>query len=390
MIVDLHAHYPMHLDPAFRGATLARMTNPNRNLWRDILRARIVDLASRIDNYRSWDSGPAVTVDSLGQGEVGVALSVLYSPFDEIDLERPYAAPPGPDYFATLLRQLELVERDIQELHSTRAGVARNVAELDALISAGKVALVHAVEGGFHAGGTSADIASNVAMLARRGVAYITVAHLFFRQIATNAPALPFLPDGVYRRLFPQRSEGLTALGEDLVRAMVENGILVDVTHMDEHSLADLFALLDEIDPARRLPVIASHIACRFGRLAYNLEDETLAKIAQRGGVMGVILCQHYACDGIRKRTKTFAQSMDVIRQQIDRIVRVTGSLDHVAIGTDLDGFIKPTLEGLSSAGDLSRMEQALVGTYGASDAEKICSGNALRVLRDHWQKRFP
>lgn len=222
------------------------------------------------------------------------------------------------------------------------------------------------------------------------GVAYITIAHLFFRQIATNAPALPFLPDSVYRLLFPQRSEGLTALGADLVRAMVENGILIDVTHMDRHSLSDLFALLDQIDPARQVPVIASHIACRFGKLAYNLDDRTLMKIAQRGGVLGVILCQHYACDGIRKDTASFAQSMDVIRRQIDRINHVTGSLDHAAIGTDLDGFIKPTLVGLSSARDLKRMEQELVDIYGASAAERICSGNALRVLRNHWLKRFP
>lgn len=287
MIVDLHAHYPMHLDPASSGRTLAMMTNPNRDRWRDILRARIVEIASRIDNYQRWDSGPAVTVDSLSDGGVGAALSVLYSPFDEMDLGKHYGAVPGKDYFPTLLRQLDLVEQDIENVHASKAGIARDVTELDALLSAGKVALVHAVEGGVHLGGTSSDIASNVATLANRGVAYITIAHLFFRQIATNAPALPFLPDAVYRLLFPQTNEGLTALGADLVRAMVENGILVDVTHMDENSLSELFALPDQIDPARQVPVIASHIACRFGKLAYNLEDEILKKNRRTPGRHG-------------------------------------------------------------------------------------------------------
>ena len=37
-----------------------------------------------------------------------------------------------------------------------------------------------------------------------RGVGYVTVAHLFWRQVATNAPALPFLPDSTYNALFPQ------------------------------------------------------------------------------------------------------------------------------------------------------------------------------------------
>ena len=50
-----------------------------------------------------------------------------------------------------------------------------------------------------------------MAELAARGVAYVTLAHLFFRQVATNAPAIPFIPDRIYRLLFPQsRDVGLT------------------------------------------------------------------------------------------------------------------------------------------------------------------------------------
>ena len=48
----------------------------------------------------------------------------------------------------------------------------------------------------------------------------MTLAHLFFRQVATNAPAIPFIPDWIYRLLFPQRRDvGLTPLGEAAVRA---------------------------------------------------------------------------------------------------------------------------------------------------------------------------
>ena len=32
----------------------------------------------------------------------------------------------------------------------------------------------------------------------------MTVAHLLYRQVATNAPALPFMSDSTYNRLFPQ------------------------------------------------------------------------------------------------------------------------------------------------------------------------------------------
>jgi microsomal dipeptidase-like Zn-dependent dipeptidase len=35
------------------------------------------------------------------------------------------------------------------------------------------------------------------------------------------------------------------------------------------------------------MPVIATHMACRFGRLAYNLDDDTIKRIAKRDGVRG-------------------------------------------------------------------------------------------------------
>ena len=54
---------------------------------------------------------------------------------------------------------------------------------------------------------------------------------------------------------------------------------------------------------------------------------------------------------------------------------------DHVAIGSDLDGFIKPTLGGVEDAADLAALRDALRREYGA-DAEKLLGANAIRVLR--------
>jgi microsomal dipeptidase-like Zn-dependent dipeptidase len=243
---------------------------------------------------------------------------------------------------------------------------------------------VHTVEGGFHLGGTREEIERNVAVLAERGVAYVTVAHLFWRGIATNAPALPFLPDWLYRLLFPEPElrVGLSELGRVMVDEMVRHRIVVDLTHMSEHAMADT---LDRVPP--QVPVFATHIACRFGTLAYNLGDDMIRRIAEHRGVMGVILCDHFANEG-HTQTETFEQSMEAIFRQIDRIFRLVGSHDHTAIGTDLDGFIKPTLAGLSDASDLGKLEQALADHYGPAIAEKICSGNALNVLRTYWRGR--
>jgi len=141
---------------------------------------------------------------------------------------------------------------------------------------------------------------------------------------------------------------------------MVASRILVDVAHMRRDALDETFALLDDLDKA--MPVIASHAGYRFGKQEYMLDSTTLERIAKRGGVVGLIMAHHQLNDGIRKdNTENLEASFETIRRHIDQIHSVTGSNDHVALGTDLDGFIKPTRE------------------Y-PHDWEAITSGNAVSV----------
>jgi microsomal dipeptidase-like Zn-dependent dipeptidase len=81
-----------------------------------------------------------------------------------------------------------------------------------------------------------------------------------------------------------------------------------------------------------------------------------------------------------------FEDPLEVIGRHLDRIAEITGSHAHAAIGSDFDGFIKPTMGGLESMTDMARLEQALRDCYGVEDAERICSRNALRVLRAGWR----
>src|SRR4051794_10081861 len=91
MIVDLHAHYPMHLLEPKRANTHAAVVAP----WKGSPgRGWLLDTLSRLFNYEGPGGAPAVTVDLLREGEVGAVLSVLFEPFDEMDLSEPYAAPP--------------------------------------------------------------------------------------------------------------------------------------------------------------------------------------------------------------------------------------------------------------------------------------------------------
>jgi microsomal dipeptidase-like Zn-dependent dipeptidase len=367
-VIDLHVHYPMHL----LGGVEAPRDIPRRMLRvseRDQgkLRAAILHLAARLFNFRHWDGGWRVSAPLLRQGEVTVACSVLYRPFSELDLDEPYGAPPESAYFDRLIELLEATERDIALQGHV---VVRRPEDLER--ARGKLAFVHCVEGGFHLGSTPDEVTANVHELARRGVLYITLAHLFWRRVATNAPALPFLPDPLYDLLFPQRGvPPLTDLGVAAVQACNESGVVVDISHMRENAIDATFALLDA-----NAPVMASHAGYRFGSQRYNLTDDTIARIAARRGAVGLILAQHQLTDGVRRTdTKTLEQTMDVI----DRHIAAIGA-DTVAIGSDLDGFIKPTMGGVESAADLKPFADALRARH-PQTADKILTENALRVI---------
>lgn len=385
MLVDLHAHYPMHVMPRQRRGTHAQLERWRR-AW---LRAQIVRLLSRFVNYQGPGDEPGVTLELMRRGDVGVIFSALYCPFDEIDLSKRYGAPPESGYFPDLLEQLEDVEADIRS--HRQAGVPVTIAhspkELEQALASGTQVLIHAVEGGFHLGGTDQEVHDQIAILAERGVVCITVAHLFWRKVATNAPALPFMPDWLYRLIFRQpRHVGLTPLGGSIVREMAAHGILIDVTHMSEPAMNDTFKLLDDLGGTDQVPVIATHMAYRFGDLAYNLNPETVERIARRGGVLGLISCEHYISDAAAK-PESFNQSFELVCRQIDKICEITQSQDHVAFGSDIDGYIKPALPGLEHLGRMHRLQQALTDHYGPDAASKFSSGNALRVIRATWQR---
>jgi microsomal dipeptidase-like Zn-dependent dipeptidase len=387
VIADLHAHYPMHVIVDVTPRTTVDLMRTMRGA--PGIPAKIQQLilaaATRLLSDESLWSGHRITVPYMRQGGVGVVLSVLYRPFEEMDLSKPYKAPPSAEYFDKLLDDLQAVEDEVG-VHDR--GVIRAVhdsAELDRCIADQATALVHCVEGGFHLGGTSDDVRNNVATLAGKGVAYITIAHLFFRQVATNANAVPFIPDPIYDLVFPQRTATpLTARGRGLIAAMVDHRIIVDVSHMRPDAVTATFDLLDELDPERRLPVISSHAGYRFGGQAYMHDEEIIRRIQRRDGVIGLIMAQHQLNDGIRKKTETLADSLEVIRCHIDKIKDITGSHRHVAIGTDFDGFVKPTLSGLEDMRSVKRLEDELRTAYGA-DADLILSENVLRVLRTTW-----
>lgn len=398
MWFDLHAHYPMHVVSDLdaddgREPSLKRMRQVrHRRGLLGRIQAVVLWVAMKLASDKTLDSGPRISIDGMREGNVRLAMSVLLDEFSEVDLSKRYAAPPTPNYFGGLISQMEEIEAEVESHGEDTIRIVRNLEQLDACLASDAIGLIHAVESGHHLGAGAEEIAANCKTLGEKGVGYVTVAHLFFRQIATNAPALPFMSDKAYDFVFPQHgADRLTPLGEAVVRGLVDNRILIDLTHMDSGGIAEIFALLDrEVDPQKEFPVVSTHAGFRFGKQDYMCDQGIVEKIAERDGIVGLIMAQHQLNDGLRKPkdyTKTLPESLEVIFDHVDKLAEITGGYDHIGLGSDFDGFIKPTMGGLETMSDLALLDAALRERYGDEATEKMTSGNALRVLRKLWSK---
>lgn len=358
--------------------------NPHVRNWFERLRdegqALLVDLAARAASNEHWNSGWRISLDGLEHGDARLVCSVLYWPADEFDLDTlEYDAPPGPDYFAHLQHQLGYVEDKLAE--QDRDGKVHRIAKRgEPLDDDGRVTFVHCVEGGFHFGPDPAAVDGQVKWLADHGVVYITVAHLFFRDVAACAPALPRISDEDYEKLFHQRAGvGLTDIGRALVEAMYAHDVLVDVSHMRQDSIDETFDLIEQLDAehGKKPPVIATHVGARkvVPDQSYNLDAKTIKRIADRGGLVGMIMAQHQLGE-----TADEDEARAVLKKHADAIAEAAGGHQCTAIGSDLDGFIKPTLAGIEKAADFATLADWISELY-PNDADAILHGNVRRVL---------
>ena len=362
--IDLHAHFPMHFDfPPRR----------SEDELADDIKALELGVTNLLLNYqRGLPPTPRVTLDLAHEGGVSGFLSCLYDPDDEF-----FRPPePRPEAALNLFAQLAQVEQEVAK--DARAGMARSTAELESLAAEGRLAVIHSVEGAQGLGGDP----GNVARLAERGIAYIGIAHLLYRGVATCTNAFPNLPDHVFRLVNPQPAGvGLTELGREIVLACFREHVLVDITHATPQAEREIFEIADQ-HPGQ--PVIVSHSGVRGASgYAYNLSDWTIYRIAASGGLIGVILCPHW----LRQPAEQLfgSRHLDLVFRAIDHIVKVTGSVDSVGIGSDLDGFIQP-VEEVENLAQIPALVTAIEERYGAEAAEKILWGNVLRVLKQGWR----
>jgi membrane dipeptidase len=282
--------------------------------------------------------------------------------------------------------QCLLVMMAQMELQVARADdrfeLARSNAELDRVRAAGKTATVHTVEGGhvLGAGLDAEDLPGRLGRLeklAQSGVASLTLAHLFPNDLAGHAEAIP-----AKQRRFPicpletgvDLSRGLTPSGRAVVERMVELRMVPDVTHCTPVARKEVYELV-----ANRIPVIASHTGVQsMNPEKYNLDETDVSSIAATGGLVGVIFMPYWLDQSHP------GPGLDAIWRTMDTVRGWSaGSWEHVAIGTDFDGFTDPP-DYCDSEAQLPLIRELLEShRVSGNDAEAVLGGNARRALRD-------
>lgn len=167
------------------------------------------------------------------------------------------------------------------------------------------------------------------------------------------------------------RGGPLTREGYELVEAFDELGIVHDASHLSDESFDDLLDATDRL-------VVATHSNCRalLSPKERHLDDARIARIAARGGVVGLNLFGRFLAEGRR------ATIDDAVRHA-RRVARIGGSAAS-ALGSDFDGgFGADELpEGLDHPSRLDDLARAL-RRAGATEAEigAFARDNWLRVL---------
>ncbi len=261
---------------------------------------------------------------------------------------------------------------------------------------AGKRAIFMGMENGYPIG---KDL-SNVKMFYDLGVRYITITHSRNNELGDSSTD------------DKKEWNGLSPLGEQVVKEMNRLGILVDISHVSDDLFWDVIAIT-------KAPVIASHSSARaLCDHARNMNDEMLKAVKKNGGVVQVCLLGNYiktmppnperdeAMKPLQEKlraarrgelsddeTQKVMEEFQALNAKypanrptapdavdhIDHLAKIMG-VDHIGVGSDFDGG-----GGLIGIDDVSEMpnltKELLKRGYSEKDIRKIWGGNLMRVF---------
>ncbi len=261
----------------------------------------------------------------------------------------------------------------------------------------GKIAALMGIEGG-HAIEDSLYALNN---FYRLGIRYMTLTHTNTNNWADSEADL--------KKVEVKHHGGLNELGKKVVLEMNRLGMMVDISHVADDTMADVF----EISKA---PVIASHSSARaIANHTRNLNDDELRAIAKNGGVVMVNFYDGFidpkkaeVTFNARAKEDEFKKQfpndpervkaemkqwrsqykfgktpLSVLMDHIEHIIKTAG-IDYVGYGADLDGIpLDAPPVGLEDVSKYPVITYELLKRgHSEADIKKILGENLLRVMK--------
>jgi len=204
-----------------------------------------------------------------------------------------------------------------------------------------------------------------------------------------------------------RRDPGLSYFGQDLVDALNESGVIVDLSHCGDRTTAEAIEHSED-------PVMVSHAGLRSqSNVGRNKTDEHVRALGENGGVFCVTFFPPCVKSDPETHEVQPATVHDVL-DQIDRAVDLAG-VDHVGFGTDMNDYwlsqettaehgayrnfrpdhpevygrgpietYEPYPEGVHRHTKLGTLTRGLVSRgYSDEEIEKILGGNVVRLLAE-------
>lgn len=187
----------------------------------------------------------------------------------------------------------------------------------------------------------------NVQRLFDAGVRMMAPSHFFDTEVGGSAHG--------------ENKIGLTPFGREVIREMERLGMLVDLAHASRRTIDDVLEVAQQ-------PVVFSHTGvsgtCDSPR---NIPDAVLERTARSGGLVGIGFFEGATCGS------DVGAIVRAIRYAVSRI-----GADHVALGSDFDGFVRTPIDAAGLAALTDGLLQA-----GLSEAQirQIMGLNVQRVL---------
>lgn len=179
--------------------------------------------------------------------------------------------------------------------------------------------------------------------------------------------------EGPEKGCYAETEHGLTERGVEFLEEMERLGIIIDISHLNDAGIRDVFA-------HTKKPFVASHSNARaLASHPRNLTDDMIRGLGERGGVAGINYCAaflHDWKDGEEKRSRLSHMTAHM------KHMKEVGGIGCVGLGSDFDGIVDELELRDASGLELLEAEMRRQG-FTSSEIEAVFYGNVMRVYRE-------